>query len=229
MRHRAFALLLMSLAFAPRSAEAVKAETAGLLLTTAVLGIEAGVAGLQGRSSWAAQLYQAAEPEGWLLRVESEAPRGDFARSFRDIRVDTLDLARAWALPLGFEVQLGGGLFNATGSSGEPLSAAPFQDSDAWGLHIGPGLRYKLPAWRGLHVYADTSIHLLLTIPEFPADGTRWNGLIRHGFGLAYDVGGLGRVEAGWHWGHVSNGSGTGEGNPSWDGRGGWVGWRFDL
>lgn len=210
-------------------ARAVKAETAALLLGGAVLGLEAGVAAWTGRPSWAGRLGTAAEPEGWLLRVENEGPRGEFADVFRDIRVSTLDLARAWRLPYGFEPQFGGGLLSAQGSRGEPFSGQPLVDSDALGLHLGPGLRYNLPAWHGLRLYADTSAHLLFSSPEFPAGGSRVNGLIRHGFGLSYAIGRHGRLEAGWHQGHVSNGSGISAQNPSWDGEGWWLGWRFGL
>jgi hypothetical protein len=215
------------LALATQPAQAVKAETAAVLLSTTVLGVQAGIAALRGQPSWAAQLRDASTADGWLLRVESEGPRGAFADTFRDIRVTTVDVTRAWRLPYGVEFQAGGGLLDAQGDSGEPFSEEPMEDSDAYGIHVGPGLRLNLPAWKGLRLYADTSAHLLLTTPEFPAGGTQANGLIRHGFGLSYELGTWGRLEAGWHQGHVSNGSGEGDQNPAWDGEGYWLGWRF--
>jgi hypothetical protein len=221
-------LLAGSLLLAAPAALALKVETAALLIGTTVLGAEAGVAALRGQPSWFSQLRAASAAEGWLLAIESEGPRGDFA-SLRDIRVTTLDLSRAWRLPHGFEFQLGGGVASAQGSKSDLFSPEPPRDSDAIALHLGPGLRYNLPEWRGSRVFIDSSVHLLVSSPEFPTDGTRVNGLIRHGIGLGHDFGRYGRAEAGWHLGHISNGSGENDNNPAWDGQGAWLGWRFEL
>lgn len=225
---KAHLLLATALLLTAPGAQALKLETAALLLGTTVLGTEAGIAALRDQPSWFSQLRANAAAEGWLLSLDSEGPRGDFA-SLRDIRVTTVDLSRAWRLPYGFEFQLGGGLLSAQGSKGDLFSSEPPQDSDAMAMHLGPGLRYNLPAWRGSRLFIDSSIHLLVSSPKFPADGTHVNGLIRHGIGLSQDFGRYGRAEAGWHLGHVSNGSGENDHNPAWDGQGAWLGWRFAL
>lgn len=207
-------------------AGAAKPETVALLAGTSALGIEAGIAAMQDRPSWASKLGEVSARDGWLLRAESLGPREGFAEDFRDIDIDTLELLRVWRLPWGLEFQLGGGPLVTRGESSEPLSPAPPADSGTWGLHLGPGLRLRSPSWRGFSAYAETSLHLLWTADPFPAHGSRYNGLIRRGLGISYALGQHHALEAGYRFAHVSNGSGVNPDNPSWDGTGIWLGWK---
>ncbi len=208
---------------------AAKPETVVLLAGAAVLGVEAGVAAAQARPSWLAQLQDASERDGWLLRAESLEAREGFAEDFRDIDISTLELLRIWRLPWGLDFQFGGGPLVARGETSEPLSPEPPADSDTWGLQLGPGLRLRSPQWQGLSVHAETSLHLLWTTNPFPPHGTRFNGLIRRGFGLSYAFGHDHALEAGYRSAHVSNGSGINPDNPSWDGEGFWLGWKASF
>jgi hypothetical protein len=219
-------LLAAALLLWAQGAAAAKLETVAVLLGAAVFSVDAGLAAVQGRNSLAQRLAQRSQPDGELLNVETLSPREGFAEVFRDIDVSIVELGRAWQLPWALELQLAGGVLVAEGEVSEPFSPTPPQDSDAWGLHAGPALRLETPRWRGWQAFAESSAHLLWTPDEFPAGGTRFNGLIRRGFGLALA---LGQLELGYRRAHVSNGSGTGSGNPSWDGDGYWAGWRMDL
>lgn len=217
------AALLLCLAL---PAHAVKPETAAVLGSLALLGGEAAVAALRDETSWAVRLADAARPDGWLLRGEWHEPRGAFAERYRDIDMQALDVLRGWQLGYGFELQLGAGMLRTDGLIDEPFATRPPQDSSTFGLQLGPGLRYQLPEWHGLRLYAESSLQLLMTAKDFPTGGTRANGLIRRGLGLRYDVSARGSFEFAYRHAHVSNG-GLGEHNPAWDGEGFALGWRF--
>jgi len=222
-------LLAAALLLWAQAAAAAKPETVAVVLGAAVFGVDAGLAAVQGRDSLAQRLAQRSQADGWLLNVETLSPREGFAETFRDIDVSLVEVGRAWQLPWALEFQLAGGMLVAEGEVSEPFSPDAPQDSDAWGLHAGPGLRLETPRWHGWQAFAESSAHLLWTPDEFPAGGTHLNGLIRRGFGLALALSNAGHLELGYRRAHVSNGSGTGSGNPSWDGDGYWAGWRMEL
>jgi hypothetical protein len=222
-------LLAVALLLFAQGAAAAKVETVAVVIGAAVFGVDAGLAAMQQRDSFAERLARRSRPEGWLLNVETLSPREGFAEVFRDIDVSIVEVGRAWQLPWALEFQLAGGVLVAEGEVSEPLSPNPPQDSDAWGLHAGPALRLETPRWHGWQAFAESSAHLLWTPDEFPAGGTHFNGLIRRGLGLTFALGGNGQLELGYRRAHVSNGSGTGSGNPSWDGDGFWAGWRMEL
>lgn len=222
-------LLAVALLLCVQGAAAAKPETVAVLLGAAVFGVDAGLAAVQERDSLAERLARRSQPDGWLLNIETLSPREGFAEVFRDIDVSIVEVGRAWQLPWALEFQFAGGVLVAEGEVSEPLSPNPPQDSDAWGLHAGPALRLETLRWHGWQAFAESSAHLLWTPDAFPAGGTHLNGLIRRGLGLTFALGSTGQLELGYRRAHVSNGSGTGSGNPSWDGDGFWAGWRMEL
>ncbi len=228
-RNRTRSLLAIAMLLCAQGAAAAKPETVAVLLGAAVFGVDAGLAAVQERDSLAERLARRSQPDGWLLNIETLSPREGFAEVFRDIDVSIVELGHAWQLPWALEFQFAGGVLVAEGEVSEPFSPTPPQDSDAWGLHAGPALRLETPRWRGWQAFAESSAHLLWTPDQFPAGGTRFNGLIRRGFGLTLALGSAGQLELGYRRAHVSNGSGAGSDNPSWDGDGYWAGWRFEL
>lgn len=180
---------------------------------------------------------RADDDQGWLSRqlgspekaVVVEASDMAPTQAHRDINVSTLEIARAWRYQEFLELQAGAGLFHAEGSVGD---AAPGinPDSTATGVSFGGTVRLYPVNWGALHVFAAGTIHMLW-IPfidsHFPAGGTGVNGFLRVDGGVSVDLNPRYTLEAGYRFGHVSNGSGLTPQNPMWNGQGGFLAVRW--
>ncbi len=171
-----------------------------------------------------------ADENSWLLNLEYYSPLPGFSRNNRDIDVRDLQFARAWHFQQGWEIQLGAVAFRATGTRTAPSLSPnpPLQRSDAFGLGIGPALRWnflQFPRWR---LFTEMTEDFTLSNRAFPAEGTAYNGYFRGGGGASFKFNDLYWLETSFHWAHLSNGHALPE-NPIWNGRGFSIGVRRTL
>jgi len=171
-----------------------------------------------------------ADENSWLLNLEYYAPLPGFNRNNRDIDVRNIRFARAWHFSQGWEIQLGAVGFRATGTRTAPSVSPnpPLQRSGAFGMGIGPTIRWnflQFPCWR---LFAEATEDLIYSTTSFPAEGTSYNGYFRGGGGASFKVSELYWLETSFHWAHVSNGRALSE-NPIWNGRGFSIGVRRTL
>lgn len=174
-----------------------------------------------------------AEPDpgnAWVFEVESASPRGEFAPEFRDIQAVSLTAMRSWRQSNGFEFQLGGGLYGATGVRSEPFSSEPPEDSDAAGVKAGGRVRYNFPPVGPVRPFVDGYAGVVWTPGSpFPAGGTAVNGQAAWGGGVAFEMTESWSFEAGYRRQHLSNGGGLVDYNPAFDSHGAFIGVRRSL
>ncbi len=162
-----------------------------------------------------------ADEKAWLANLEYYVPLPGFNRKNRDIDVSDIRVARAWHFQKGWEFQVGGLLFRATGNRTAPslLPNPPQEDSSAFGGGTGPLLRWNFLQFHRWRLFAEAEEDLLLTNNDFPAQGTSYNGYFRGGGGASFRLNDSYWLEAGFHFAHVSNGKAL-QDNPIWNGRG---------
>lgn len=179
----------------------------------------------------AAPVFADPDPgNAWIFEVESALPRGDFATEFRDIEAVSLTAMRSWRHSSGFEFQLGGGLYGASGERSEPLSSDPPEDSDAAGIKAGGRVRYNFPAIGPARPFVDGYAGVVWTPGSpFPAGGTAVNGQAAWGGGVEFEMSDSWSIEAGYRRQHLSNGGGLVEHNPAFDSQGAFIGVRRSL
>ena len=144
------------------------------------------------------------------------------SQSYYDIKVEALDMGRAWRLGNILELQ---GRFGAFHSEGERLDAPWLTDENSRtsGLTFGVGTRFYTPQTRYARLFIEGSAEILYTpgSEQFPAGGTGINAFLRVGGGLQCQITSRLALEAHYEYAHVSNGAGSVEQNPMWNGRGG--------
>ena len=144
------------------------------------------------------------------------------SQSFYDIDVETLDIGRAWRLGSVLELQARLGAFH---SNGERLDAPWLgnQDSTTSGVTFGGAARLYPFETQHVRLFIDGAIEMLYTPGgnQFPAGGTGINAFLRAGGGLQFPITQRLAVEAHYEYAHVSNGAGSVDQNPMWNGRGG--------
>ena len=144
------------------------------------------------------------------------------SQSYYDIKVEAVDLGRAWRLGSVLELQ---GRLGAFHSEGERLDAPWLtdQNSRTSGVTFGGATRvYALQA-RYARLFIEGAVEILYTPggEQFPAGGTGVNAFLRAGGGLQFGITPRLALEAHYEYAHVSNGAGSVEQNPMWNGRGG--------
>lgn len=152
------------------------------------------------------------------------------SQSYYDISFETVDVGRAWRLGSLLELQ---GRLGAFHSQGERLDAPylPSQDSTTTGVTIGAGARLYVMQRRQVRLFVEGSVEILYTPwgQQFPVGGTGVNAFLRAGGGLQYQLTRRLALEAHLEYAHVSNGAGSVEQNPMWNGHGGGLTLRRSL
>ena len=200
----------------------------GLLAAFASVSAVADQNGGGSGASWFKQ-FIALDEDARIINVDYFHP----IQQDRDIRVESVDFARAWRSVNGLEFQWRVGLFHSNGSRQDVAFMEP-PNSTMFGVSGGGVIRlYPIEFWwqspRG-HFFLQYSEHILWTgrhNSQFPAGGTGLNGFARWGWGVSYDFTPRLTLEATYLHGHVSNGSGLTPQNPMWNGKGGGLAVRF--
>jgi hypothetical protein len=144
------------------------------------------------------------------------------SQSYYDIEVETIDLGRAWRLGNILELQ---GRLGAFHSEGERVDAPwlTSQNSRTSGVTFGGATRFYAPQTPYARLFIEGAVEILYTPggEQFPAGGTGVNAFLRVGGGLQCQITSRLALEAHYEYAHVSNGAGSVEQNPMWNGRGG--------
>ena len=152
------------------------------------------------------------------------------SQSFYDIEVETIDVGRAWRPWSMLELQGRVGVFH---SEGERLDAPwlTSQNSRTTGVTFGGGLRVYPMQTRYARLFIEGSVEILYTpgSEQFPAGGTGVNAFLRAGGGVQWQITGRLSLETHYEYAHVSNGAGSVDQNPMWNGRGGGLTLRRTL
>ena len=152
------------------------------------------------------------------------------SQSYYDIEIETLDVGRAWRLGSMLEVQ---GRLGAFHSEGQRLDAPwlTSENSRTSGVTFGGGVRVYPLQRRNVRMFIEGAAEILYTpgSEQFPAGGTGINAFLRVGGGVQYQITPRLALEAHYEYAHVSNGAGSVEQNPMWNGRGGGLTLRRSL
>jgi opacity protein-like surface antigen len=152
------------------------------------------------------------------------------SQSFYDIQVETLDIGRSWRLGSVLELQARLGAFH---SEGERMDAPWLTDENSRtsGVTFGGGTRIYPFQTRYGRMFIEGAVEILYTpgSEQFPAGGTGINAFLRAGGGLQFQITRRIALEAHYEYAHVSNGAGSVEQNPMWNGRGGGLSLRRSL
>ena len=144
------------------------------------------------------------------------------SQSYNDIAIEALDVGRAWRLGSMLEVQ---GRLGAFHSEGERFDAPWLgnENSRTSGVTFGGGTRLYAFQRRIVRLFIEGSAEILYTPggEQFPAGGTGVNAFLRVGGGLQCQITSRLALEAHYEYAHISNGAGSVEQNPMWNGRGG--------
>lgn len=152
------------------------------------------------------------------------------SQPYYDIEVETLDIGRSWRLGSMLELQ---GRLGAFHSEGQRLDAPwlTSENSRTSGMTFGGASRiYPLQTRYG-RVFIEGAVEILYTpgSEQFPAGGTGVNAFLRAGGGLQFQITSRLALEAHYEYAHVSNGAGSVEQNPMWNGHGGGLTLRRSL
>jgi hypothetical protein len=172
-----------------------------------------------------ARMFRLSETADWV-----SASYYVTSQSYYDIEVETLDLGRAWRLGSMLEVQGRLGAFHA---QGERLDAPYLLSENATtsGVTFGGGGRVYAFQRPYVRLFIEGSVEILYTpgANQFPPGGTGLNAFLRAGGGLQYPITPKLALEAHYEYAHASNGAGSVEQNPMWNGRGGGLTLRRSL
>jgi opacity protein-like surface antigen len=144
------------------------------------------------------------------------------SQAYYDIEVEAIDAGRAWRLGSVLELQ---GRLGAFHSEGERLDAPWLgsENSRTTGVTFGGGTRLYALQRPYARLFVEGSVEILYTPggEQFPAGGTGVNAFLRVGGGVQCQITPRLALEAHYEYAHVSNGAGSVEQNPMWNGRGG--------
>lgn len=161
-----------------------------------------------------------ADENAWLANLEYYSPQPGFDRLNRDIELENFRIARAWHFPQGWEFQVGGLLFRASGTRTTNVSPPGIERSDALGFGLSPAARWNFLQFSRVRLYGDLAPGINFTNNPFPAGGTNYSFFLRAGAGASFRLNKAFWIEAAYWWTHVSNGQGLVPGNPAWQGEG---------
>jgi hypothetical protein len=152
------------------------------------------------------------------------------SQSYYDISFEAVDLGRAWRLGSMLELQ---GRLGAFHSQGERLDAPylPSRNSTTTGVTFGGGARFYALQLRQVRLFLEGSVEILYTPggQQFPVGGTGVNAFLRAGGGVQCQITRRLALEVHLEYAHVSNGAGSVEQNPMWNGHGGGLTLRRSL
>ena len=152
------------------------------------------------------------------------------SQAYYDIEVEAIDAGRAWRLGSILELQGRLGLFH---SEGERLDAPWLgsENSRTTGVTFGGGTRLYALQRPYARLFVEGAVEILYTpgSEQFPAGGTGINAFLRVGGGVQCQLTSRLALEAHYEYAHVSNGAGSVEQNPMWNGRGGGLTLRRSL
>ena len=172
-----------------------------------------------------ARMFPLTETADWL-----SASYYTTSQSYYDISFETVDLGRAWRLGRLLELQ---GRIGAFHSQGERLDAPymPSQNSTTTGVTFGADARVYALQLRRVRLFVEGSVEILYTPggQQFPVGGTGVNAFLRAGGGVQCQITRGLALEAHFEYAHVSNGAGSVEQNPMWNGHGGGLTLRRSL
>jgi hypothetical protein len=172
-----------------------------------------------------ARMFPLTETADWLSAAYYAT-----SQSYYDISFEAVDLGRAWRLGSMLELQ---GRLGAFHSQGERLDAPylPSQDSTTTGVTFGGGARLYVLQLRQARLFIEGSVEILYTPggQQFPVGGTGVNAFLRTGGGLQYQLTRRLALEAHLEYAHLSNGAGSVEQNPMWNGHGGGLTLRCSI
>ncbi len=152
------------------------------------------------------------------------------SQSYYDIDVQTLDIGRSWRLGSVLELQARLGAFH---SNGERLDAPwlTSEGSTTSGVTFGGAARIYAFETQHVRMFIEGAVEMLYTPGgnQFPAGGTGINAFLRAGGGFQCPITDRVALEAHYEYAHVSNGAGSVDQNPMWNGRGGGLTIRRSL
>lgn len=152
------------------------------------------------------------------------------SQAYNDIKVEALDVGRAWRLGSMLELQ---GRLGAFHSEGERFDAPWLgsENSRTSGVTFGGGTRLYAFQRRNVGLFVEGSVEILYTPggEQFPAGGTGVNAFLRVGGGLQCQITPRLALEAHYEYAHISNGAGSVEQNPMWNAHGGGLTLRRSL
>lgn len=138
------------------------------------------------------------------------------------MNVATVDIGRAWRLGSRLELQGRLGAFHAQGERlDDPY--LPSDNSTTSGITFGGAARLYAFQVQRVRLFVEGTVQILYTPGgnQFPEGGTGINAFLRAGGGLQYPITRRISLEAHYEYAHVSNGAGSVEQNPTWNGHGG--------
>jgi hypothetical protein len=156
----------------------------------------------------------------WVTSLEVFGPRDKQELDYDNIHLYDFSIAHAWYWNSGWEVQLGGTLIDAKGTTQAVYFFSPSRRSDAIGLSLGPIVHWTPFSVNRFSAFIDLVPNVLYTYPEFPAGGTRVNLFGRVGLGVTLLINRAYALEVAQRWAHISNGGEDEYINPGWDGTG---------
>ena len=153
------------------------------------------------------------------------------SQSFYDIKVEALDVGRAWRLLKVLELQARLGAFHSQGERLDDDPSVTNPNSRTSGVTFGGGARVYAFQRQPVRFFIEGSVEILYTPggEQFPAGGTGVNAFLRVGGGLQFQMTQQLALEAHYEYAHISNGAGSVEQNPMWNGRGGGLTLRHSL
>lgn len=101
------------------------------------------------------------------------------------------------------------------------------ESANTVGTGFSGGIRWEVLNFSHHNFYIETYRGLIFTLDDFPPKGTPINFLVRYGLGYTIHLSDNRYMFFGWRWIHVSNGTGLVHGNPSYDGNGLFLGFKF--
>ena len=120
-----------------------------------------------------------------------------------------------------------GGVLQFTLPRGERVVDGKGMSANTFGTSTLGSVRLELLNLTNHNFYIETQQGMVFTLEPFPPGGTRWNFLVKYGFGYCINLAAKRYLQFGWRWIHISNGTGLVPTNPAYDGSGIYIGFRF--
>ena len=144
-----------------------------------------------------------------------------------DIRTASVTQINAQAdCYLFHRIALSGTLFLSI-PRGEHVIESVEYSANTIGAGLSGGIRIELLNLSYHNFYVEGYEGMIFTKDAFPPKGTPWNFIARFGFGYTVNLAEKRYLIFGWRWMHISNGTGFVPSNPSYDGNGLYIGFKF--